>query len=95
MSSMTFENYVKGVKRIPKDAPEYINEIKKRADEIRKNAKKTIQDIISSVVFKRVNDDIKEEIKYLYTIVKSISNTVIKFEEAYSNKEKRKRNYRL
>ena len=29
MSLAEFENYVKGVKKVPKDAPEYINEIKK------------------------------------------------------------------
>ena len=89
MSSAEFENYVKGVKKIPKDAPEYIIEIKKRADDIRKNAKKTIQDMVSSV-FRKENDDIKEEIKYLYKIVKSISETVLKFEDAYSNKKRDK-----
>ncbi|MBQ6631723.1 MAG: helicase-exonuclease AddAB subunit AddA, partial [Romboutsia sp.] len=89
MSLAEFENYVKGVKKVPKDAPEYITEIKKRADDIRKNAKKTIQDMVSSV-FRKENDDIKEEIKYLYKIVKSISETVLKFEDAYSNKKRDK-----
>ena len=89
MSLAEFENYVKGVKKVPKDAPEYINEIKKRADEIRKNAKKTIQDMVSSV-FRKENEAIKEEIKYLYKIVKSISETVLKFEDAYSNKKRDK-----
>ena len=89
MSLAEFENYVKGVKKVPKDAPEYITEIKKRADDIRKNAKKTIQDMVSSV-FRKENNDIKEEIKYLYKIVKSISETVLKFEDAYSNKKRDK-----
>lgn len=39
MSSMSFENYVKGVKRIPKDAPEYIKEAKDKAKSIRDKAK--------------------------------------------------------
>lgn len=86
MSSIEFENYTKGVKRLPKDTPDYITDIKKRADDIRKNAKKTVQNMVSSI-FRKENDDIKEEIKYLYKIVKSISDTVLKFEEAYSNKK--------
>ena len=45
MSSIAFENYTKGVKRLPKDTPDYITDIKKRADDIRKSAKKTIQNI--------------------------------------------------
>lgn len=89
MSSMEFENYTKGVKRLPKDAPDYIADIKKRADDVRKNAKKTVQDMVSSI-FRKENDDIKQEIKYLYNIVKSISDIVIKFEEAYSNKKRDK-----
>lgn len=89
MSSIAFENYTKGVKRLPKDAPDYITDIKKRADDIRKSAKKTIQDMVSSV-FRKENDDIKEEIKYLYKIVKSISETVLKFEEVYSNNKRDK-----
>ena len=89
MSSIEFENYTKGVKRLPKDTPDYITDIKKRADDIRKNAKKTVQNMVSSI-FRKENDDIKEEIKYLYKIVKSISDTVLKFEEAYSNKKRDK-----
>ncbi len=89
MSSIAFENYTKGVKRLPKDTPDYITDIKKRADDIRKSAKKTIQDMVSSV-FRKENDDIKEEIKYLYKIVKSISETVLKFEEVYSNNKRDK-----
>ena len=89
MSSIAFENYTKGVKRLPKDAPDYITDIKKRADDIRKSAKKTIQNMVSSV-FRKENDDIKEEIKYLYKIVKSISETVLKFEEVYSNNKRDK-----
>ena len=89
MSSIAFENYTKGVKRLPKDTPDYITDIKKRADDIRKSAKKTIQNMVSSV-FRKENDDIKEEIKYLYKIVKSISETVLKFEEAYSNNKRDK-----
>ncbi len=89
MSSAQFENYTKGVKRLPKDTPTYITDIKKRADDIRKSAKKTIQDMISSV-FRKDNEDIKDEIKCLYNIVKSISETVLKFDEAYSNKKREK-----
>ena len=89
MSSMTFENYVKGVKRIPKDAPLYIKEAKDKAKDIRDKAKKSLEDIIQSSFYKST-DNIKEEIKYLYPIVKSISNTIIKFDEEYSKKKREK-----
>ena len=84
MSSIAFENYTKGVKRLPKDTPDYITDIKKRADDIRKSAKKTIQDMVSSV-FRKENDDIKEEIKYLYKIVKSMYSIIYHKYMAYGN----------
>ncbi|MFR3071934.1 MAG: hypothetical protein ACLTK8_03865 [Paeniclostridium sp.] len=40
---MTFENYAKGVKRIPKDAPSYIKEEKDKAKKIRDNAKNLLK----------------------------------------------------
>ena len=43
ISSMTFENYAKGVKRIPKDAPSYIKEEKDKAKKIRDNAKNLLK----------------------------------------------------
>lgn len=89
MSSMKFENYVKGVKRLSKDAPTYIIDIKKRADDIRKSVKKSVENMIVST-FCKDNEDIKEEIKYLYNVVKAISNTVIKFDELYSDKKREK-----
>ena len=89
MSNIEFENYTKGVKRLPKDTPDYITDIKKRADDIRKNAKKTVQDMVSSI-FRKENEAIKEEIKFLYNIVKPLSDIVIKFDEAYSNKKRDK-----
>ena len=89
MSSMCFENYVKGVKRIPKDAPIYIKEAKDKAKSIRDKAKKSLEDIIQSSFYKD-SDSIKEEIKYLYPIVKSISSTIVKFEEEYSKRKREK-----
>ncbi|WP_042275881.1 helicase-exonuclease AddAB subunit AddA [[Clostridium] dakarense] len=89
MSSMKFENYTKGVKRIPKDAPTYITDIKKKADDIRKKAKKSIESMIAST-FCKENEDINDELRYLYNVAKSISETVIKFEEAYDNKKREK-----
>ena len=89
MSSINFENYSKGVKRIPKDSPSYITDIKNSADNIRKSVKKSIESMISST-FCRSNEDIKLEIKYLHDIVKSISNTVIEFNNAYLSKKREK-----
>ncbi|HBF9837797.1 TPA: helicase-exonuclease AddAB subunit AddA [Clostridioides difficile] len=89
MTSMSFENYVKGVKRISKDAPSYIKESKEKAKTIRDKTKKSLESIVSAT-FNKDNDSIREEIKYLYNIVKPISNVVLRFEEEYSNKKREK-----
>ncbi|WP_418542831.1 helicase-exonuclease AddAB subunit AddA [Intestinibacter bartlettii] len=89
ISSMTFENYAKGVKRIPKDAPSYIKEEKDKAKKIRDNAKKSIEKIKTSV-FNKNYDDLKDEIKFLYQIVKSLSDVVLMFEQIYSQKKRDK-----
>lgn len=89
MASMSFENYVKGVKRISKDAPSYINESKEKAKTIRDKTKKSLESIVSAT-FNKDNDSIREEIKYLYNIVKPISSVVLRFEEEYSNKKREK-----
>ncbi len=89
ISSMTFENYAKGVKRIPKDAPYYIKEEKDKSKKIRDNAKKSIEKIKTSV-FNKNYDDLKDEIKFLYPIVKSLSDVVLMFEQIYSQKKRDK-----
>ncbi|HBG5206777.1 TPA: helicase-exonuclease AddAB subunit AddA [Clostridioides difficile] len=89
MASMSFENYVKGVKRISKDAPSYIKESKEKAKTIRDKTKKSLESIVSAT-FNKDNDSIREEIKYLYNIVKPISGVVLRFEEEYSNKKREK-----
>ncbi|HSQ87548.1 helicase-exonuclease AddAB subunit AddA [Romboutsia sp.] len=89
ITSMKFENYVKGVKRLPKDAPSYIKDIKDKADDIRKKVKKSIEGMVDST-FSKQKEDINEEIRYLYNVANSISQTVIRFEEAYSNKKREK-----
>ncbi|HBE8450273.1 TPA: helicase-exonuclease AddAB subunit AddA [Clostridioides difficile] len=89
MASMSFENYVKGIKRISKDAPSYIKESKEKAKTIRDKTKKSLESIVSAT-FNKDNDSIREEIKYLYNIVKPISSVVLRFEEEYSNKKREK-----
>lgn len=89
MSTMSFENYVKGIKRIPKDAPSYIKESKEKAKTIRDKTKKSLESIINAT-FNKDKESIKDEIKYLYNIVKPISNIVLRFEEEYSNKKSEK-----
>ncbi|MBY2430332.1 helicase-exonuclease AddAB subunit AddA [Clostridioides difficile] len=89
MASMSFENYVKGVKRISKDAPSYIKESKEKAKTIRDKTKKSLESIVNAT-FNKDNDSIREEIKYLYNIVKPISSVVLRFEEEYSNKKREK-----
>ncbi|CEH33037.1 helicase-exonuclease AddAB subunit AddA [Romboutsia lituseburensis] len=89
MLSMKFENYVKGVKRLAKDTPSYIRDIKDRADDIRKKVKKSVEDMKDST-FSQETGEIKDQIRYLYQVVKSISEVVIKFEEAYDARKREK-----
>ncbi|MFN1885947.1 helicase-exonuclease AddAB subunit AddA [Clostridioides difficile] len=72
-----------------KDAPSYIKESKEKAKTIRDKTKKSLESIVSAT-FNKDNDSIREEIKYLYNIVKPISSVVLRFEEEYSNKKREK-----
>ena len=89
IATMQFENYAKGVKRIPKDAPAYVKEEKDKAKNTRDNAKKSIEKIKTSV-FSKHYDDLKEEIKFLYPVVKSLSDVVLIFDKIYSQKKRDK-----
>lgn len=89
LEKVEFEDYRKGVKRIPKDAPNFIKENKDIADKSRKSAKESIEKIKESF-FSRNSEEIKKEIKYLYKIVKAISNTVIEFFKCYQEKKSQK-----
>ncbi|WP_455542260.1 helicase-exonuclease AddAB subunit AddA [Intestinibacter sp.] len=89
IATMKFENYAKGVKRIPKDAPYYVKEEKDKAKKNRDNAKKSIEKIKTSV-FSKHYDDLKEEIKFLYPVVRSLSDVVLMFEKIYSAKKRDK-----
>lgn len=89
MLSMEFENYAKGVKRIPKDSPSYIKEAKDRAKAIRDKCKKSLEGIIGST-FNKDTESIKEEIRFLHPVVRAISNLVLEFELKYSEKKREK-----
>ncbi|MGL5314599.1 MAG: helicase-exonuclease AddAB subunit AddA, partial [Peptostreptococcaceae bacterium] len=89
MSSVKFEDYRKGVKRIPKDAPSFIEDIKKRSDLVRKDAKSSIEDMATSI-FRKENEDIKEELRLIYPIAKAVSDTVLRFDKAYDEKKREK-----
>ena len=89
ISTMKFENYLKGVKRIPKDAPYYVKEEKDKAKKTRDNAKKSIEKLRDSV-FNKSYEDLNEEIRFLYPVVKSISDVVLMFESIYSEKKREK-----
>ncbi|MGL5507690.1 MAG: UvrD-helicase domain-containing protein, partial [Paraclostridium sp.] len=89
MIKMEFENFVKGVKRLSKDTPSYVKEARESAKAIRDKNKKSLESIIGSTFYKS-NSQIYNEIKYLYPIVKSISELVIEFEENYQDKKREK-----
>ena len=67
----------------------YIEDIKKRADVVRKDAKASIESMVASI-FRKENEAIKEELKLLYPIAKAVSDTVLKFDKAYEDKKREK-----
>ncbi len=89
MSNMQFENFSKGVKRLSKDAPDYIKITRENAKSIRDKNKKSLEKIIENIFYKS-NSQICNEIKYLYPVVKAISDLIIAFEEMYKFKKKEK-----
>lgn len=89
LSSFEFENYVKGVKKIPKDAPEYIKIYKDRSKSTRDKAKKSIEEIVKSS-FNKDGESIYYELNILYKLMKPISDMVLMFDTKYSEKKKEK-----
>ncbi|MGL5755106.1 MAG: helicase-exonuclease AddAB subunit AddA [Paraclostridium sp.] len=89
MSNMKFENFAKGVKRLSKDAPEYIKQARENAKNIRDKNKKSLESIIGATFYKS-NSQVYNEIKYLYPVVKSISDLIVNFEKRYQEKKREK-----
>ena len=85
-TSLEFENYVKGVKRIPKDAEEYIKDAKDKAKKIRDDAKKSIEAIQHSTFNKDISE-LNKEIKMLHPIVTALSRILTRFIELYSDRK--------
>lgn len=89
MSNMQFENFAKGVKRLSKDAPDYIKQARENAKNIRDKNKKSLESIIGATFYKN-DSQVYNEIKYLYPVVKSISDLIINFEKRYQEKKREK-----
>lgn len=87
--SLEFENYAKGVKRIPKGAEEYIKDAKDKAKKIRDDSKKSLEAIQNSTFNKNVSA-LNKEIEMLYPIVNSLSKIIKRFIELYSERKREK-----
>ena len=87
--TLEFENYAKGVKRIPKGAEEYIKDAKDKAKKIRDDAKKSLESIQSSTFNKNV-PALNKEIEMLYPIVNSLSKILKRFIDLYSERKREK-----
>lgn len=87
--SLEFENYAKGVKRIPKGAEEYIKDAKDKAKKIRDDSKKSLEAIQNSTFNKNVFA-LNKEIEMLYPIVNSLSKIIKRFIELYSERKREK-----
>ena len=88
-SNMEFENYVKGVKRIPKGAEQYIKDAKDKAKKIRDDAKKSIESIKHSTFNKDISA-LNKEINMLYPVVNALSKILKRFIELYSERKREK-----
>lgn len=87
--NLEFENYAKGVKRIPKGAEEYIKDAKDKAKKIRDDAKKSLESIQSSTFNKNISA-LNKEIEMLYPVVNSLSKILKRFIELYSERKREK-----
>lgn len=87
--SLEFENYAKGVKRIPKGAEEYIKDAKDKAKKIRDDAKKSLESIQSSTFNKDISE-LNKEIEMLYPVVNSLSKILKRFIQLYSERKREK-----
>lgn len=87
--SLEFENYAKGVKRIPKGSEEYIKEAKNKAKKIRDDAKKSLESIQNSTFNKDISA-LNKEIKMLYPVVNALGKVLIRFMDLYSNRKREK-----
>lgn len=87
--TLEFENYAKGVKRIPKGAEEYVKDAKDKAKKIRDDAKKSLESIQSSTFNKNVSA-LNKEIEKLYPIVNSLSKILKRFIGLYSERKREK-----
>ena len=87
--TLEFENYAKGVKRIPKGAEEYIKDAKDKAKKIRDDSKKSLESIQNSTFNKDVSA-LNKEIEMLYPIVNSLSKILKRFIYLYSERKREK-----
>ena len=87
--TLEFENYAKGVKRIPKGAEEYIKDAKDKAKKIRDDSKKSLESIQNSTFNKDVSA-LNKEIEMLYPIVNSLSKILKRFIDLYSERKREK-----
>ncbi|WP_297131221.1 helicase-exonuclease AddAB subunit AddA [Terrisporobacter sp.] len=87
--SLEFENYVKGVKRIPKGAEEYIKDSKDKAKKIRDDAKKSLEAMQSSTFNKDISS-LNKEIEMLYPVINALSRVILRFIELYSQRKREK-----
>ena len=85
--NLEFENYAKGVKRIPKGAEEYIKDSKDKAKKIRDDAKKSLESIQNSTFNKNILD-LNKEIRKLYPIVKSLGEILKRFIDLYGERKR-------
>ena len=87
--ALEFENYAKGVKRIPKGSEEYIKDAKDKAKKVRDDAKKSLEAIQNSTFNKNISA-LNKEIQMLYPTVNSLSKILKRFIELYSERKREK-----
>ena len=87
LESIQYEDYRRGVKRVPATAEDSIKILQKSSKKIRDNCKDSLTSLRSEIFF-RTEEDIKNEYKELYPIMKCLSTILKKFILKYQEKKK-------
>lgn len=87
IESIQYEDYRKGMKRIPSTVDPSIKALQKSSKKIRDNCKDALTDLKNNIFF-RTEEDIRNEYKELYPIMKSVSDILKRFIHKYQTKKK-------
>lgn len=84
---LNYENYQRGVKRIPSTSDPYIKDLKNSTKAIRDDCKDTITDLYQTI-FYRTEEDIIMEFNLIKPVMITLNNLVVDFMSSYQSLKK-------